>query len=233
MKKSTAWMALAAATVAGGLLVPGTAKAEEVSTTGKGIAGGALLGAEVVVITESLVGVRPTWAYLVGGGVGAVGGGVGGFFIERAVSDGHVPVYMLAGGLALIIPGVVLTLNATRYRPTEGAQEDRAPTNTPPADPGKVGGSAVVGAETKPAPTPAPSAPAGTTPTPAPAPSGGGAAPKAPEQAPTSMLEFRPDSVRLGVPAPEVRPVFSMQERRQYGMTQATELRLPVVRVTF
>ncbi len=231
MKKSTAWMALAAATFAGGLLVPGTAKAEEVSTTGKGIAGGALLGAEVVVITEALVGVRPTWAYLVGGGAGAVAGGVGGFFIERAVDEGHVPVYMLAGGLALVIPAVVLTLNATRYRPTEGAQEDRAPTNAPPADPGKQGGSAVVGAEVKtPAPTPAPS---GTTPAPAPAPSGGGAAPKAPQPAPQSMLEFRPDSVRLGIPAPEVRPVFSAQERRQYGMSPATELRLPVVRVTF
>jgi hypothetical protein len=219
--------------LAGGLLLPGTAQAEEVSTTGKGIAGGALLGAEVVVITESLVGVKPTWAYLGGGGAGAVAGGVGGFLIERAVSDGHIPVYMLAGGLALIIPGVVLTLNATRYKPTEGAQEDKAPTNAPTPDPGKQGGSAVVGAEQKPAPAPAPSG-SGTGTTPAPAPSGG--APKAPVQAPTSLLELNHSeqtTLRIGVPAPEVRPVFTTAERKQYGMGNVTEMRLPVVRFTF
>ena len=34
---------------------------------------------------------------------------------------------LLFGGLALVIPTVVLMLNATAYRPVEGAREDRAP----------------------------------------------------------------------------------------------------------
>jgi hypothetical protein len=39
--------------------------------------------------------------------------------------------------------------------------------------------------------------------------------------------------VRLGVPVPDVRPVFSMAEQRQYGMHAATELRMPVLHVAF
>ncbi|MCA9590331.1 MAG: hypothetical protein KC657_33740, partial [Myxococcales bacterium] len=123
---------------------PTEAQAEELPPTAKGIAGGALLGGEAVVITESLLNVKSTAAYLIGGGLGAAAGGVGGYFVEQAVDDGRVPVYMLAGGLALLIPAVVLTLNATRYMPTEGAIEDR-PVG-PPADPGQAGGSAVMGA---------------------------------------------------------------------------------------
>src|SRR4051794_860844 len=50
------------------------ARAEEVSPTGKGMVGGGLLGAEVVTITESLIGIRNPWAYVIGGVVGAGGG---------------------------------------------------------------------------------------------------------------------------------------------------------------
>src|SRR2546421_6986453 len=116
------------------------ARADNVSPTGKGITGGALLGAEVVTIVESLVGVRAGWAYGVGALVGAGGGGVGGYFVEKGSTDGKAPTYMLAGGLALIIPAVVLVLNATRYVPAEGAVEDNAPT-APAAEPGVPGGS--------------------------------------------------------------------------------------------
>ena len=131
------------------------ARADEVSPTGKGIVGGALLGGEVVMITESLFRVENGWAYVIGGGLGAVGGGIGGYFVEQGSIDGRAPIYMLAGGLALIIPTLVLTLNATRYHPTEGASEDRAPTNGPAADPGKAGGSVIVGPSAAPA-SPAP-----------------------------------------------------------------------------
>src|SRR5277367_4316737 len=88
-----------------------------VCPTGRGIAGGALLGAEAVTIVESVAGVRAGWAYGLGALVGAGGGGVGGYFVEQNSSDGKAPAYMLAGGLALFIPALVLTLNGTRYRP--------------------------------------------------------------------------------------------------------------------
>src|SRR3954454_20621203 len=42
--------------------------------------GGALLGAEVVMLTEGIVGVRNRWILLGSGAVGAIGGGIGGYF---------------------------------------------------------------------------------------------------------------------------------------------------------
>ncbi len=206
-----------AAIAAGASLLGGArdARADDVSPTGKGIVGGGLLGAEVVTMVEAIAGARPGWAYAVGGIVGAGGGAVGGYFVEQGSSDGKAPMYLLAGGLALVIPAVVLILNATRYAPEEGATEDAVPTG-PAAEPGVPGGS--VGG----------SAPAGgPAPAPAPVPAA------APAPPPSSMLDFSPKAVRIGVPAPEVRPVFTLAEQRQYGMQAGTELRLPVVHVAF
>jgi hypothetical protein len=210
---------VAAAVLAGAtsLLSGGEARADNVPSTPKGTVGGALLGAEVVTITESLFGARPGWAYAVGAILGAGGGGVGGYVIDQGSTDGKVPMYMLAGGLALIIPAVVLTLNATRYLPEEGATEDAAPTG-PAADPGVPGAS--VGGGSAPAPPPPRSSP------PAPPAS----APAAPPQ---SLLDVGGGALRLGVPVPDVRPVFSLADQRQYGMHAATELRMPVLHVTF
>src|SRR5450432_1645789 len=145
------------------------ARADEVSPDGKGVVGGALLGGEVVMITEALAGVRPGWAYAVGGIIGAGGGGVAGHFIEQddASQNGRVPMYMLAGGLALIIPAVVLTLNATRWQPEEGATEDSVP--AAPAEPGVVGGS-IVTSPASPPPPAQPMAPPAGTPAPTPPP---------------------------------------------------------------
>ena len=218
---SSLTIALVAATNVGSESV---AHAEEVSSTGKGIVGGALLGAEIVTMTEAIIDVRAPWLYAVGGGVGAVGGGIGGYFVEQASSDGRAPLYMLGGGLALLIPAVVLTLNATRFRPTEGAREDK-PTGPPP-DPGNASGSAVIGADASKA-TP----PSDRTPPPAPAPQtappGGGATP------PTSLFQVAPRGFQMGVPAVEVRPVFTEKERKQWGMAQVSELRVPMLHVAF
>lgn len=231
--------ALAAAAVLAG--APATAHAEEVSPTGKGIVGGAFLGGEIVVFTEAIIGVRSTTAYLLGAGGGAVAGGVGGYFVEQAVSDGRIPAYLLAGGLALLIPAVVITLDQTRYLPTEGAREDKPVTNLPASDPGKPGGSAVVGAEapaaTPPAANPATPAttPGGTTPAPA---GGGGGAKPAPVRAPVSLINFKAGGERgfmVGVAGvPEVRPVFTAQQKKTLGVENSgNEVRFPVVNVTF
>jgi len=211
------------------------AHADEVSPKGKGITGGALLGAEVVTIVESLIGVRNGWAYIGGAAAGAIGGGIGGYFVEQGSSDGRVPVYMLAGGLALVIPAVVLTLNATRYMPDETATEDKgAPTEGPPADPGRAGGSAVSPTGGTPgvsAPPPPVSPPPSTPPTPAPP-------PQARPPIPDALLHLDVDpthraGVRMGVPVPTVKPMWSSAEQKQYGFAQGTEMRLPVVKVSF
>lgn len=227
------------ALVAGSLFAsPSPAHAETVPPTAKGITGGAFLGGEIVVFGEAIFGVRSTAAYLVGAGAGAVAGGVGGYFLEQAVDDGRIPAYVLAGGLALLIPAVVVALDQTRYMPTEGARDDKPASNLPPSDPGQPGGSSVVGAEPAKPATPAP-APSGTTPpaggttppaggtTPPPTPPGGGGAPQ-------SLFDLRGGDLRLGVPVPEVRPVFSASQAKALAVQNTgSELRFPVVRVTF
>jgi hypothetical protein len=193
------------------------AQADEVSPTGKGIVGGALLGGEVVTITESLARVHPGWAYALGGGLGAVGGGIGGFFVEQASSNGEVPVALLAGGMALIIPALVLSLNATRYQPSESATEDKPPPGLAPANPGVPGGSAVTG----PASAPPPSPPASPGP-------------------PLSLLDVHvsgpgggQSELRVGVPVPQVRQMYSSLEQKTYGLPERAEVRMPVFRLTF
>jgi len=203
-----------AALAAAAVLVPaGEARADDVASTPKGTVGGALLGAEVVTITESIFGARPAWAYIVGALVGAGGGGAAGYAVDQSSTDGKASMYMLAGGLALVIPAIVLTLNATRYLPEEGATEDNVPTG-PAAEPGVPGGS--VGGSVAPpaAPPPAPLAPP-------------------PPPPPQSLLDVGDGAVRLGVPVPDVRPVFSLSEQRQYGLHAGAELRMPVVRLAF
>jgi hypothetical protein len=225
MKTRSQFMLKAASLGAASLmfLTATSGHAEEVKASGKGIAGGALLGAEIVTIIEALAGVDKPAVYAISAGLGAIAGGVGGYFIEDAdpTSDGKVPMYMLAGGLALIIPSVVLYLNATRYKPSEDATEDRAPVNVTPADPGKIGGSVVIG--TEPAkPNPAPPQPQ-TPPTP----------PNPAPQGPQSLFDLQKGQLRLGVPVPVVKPMWSLQEQRQYGASQGTEVRVPVLKMVF
>ncbi len=223
---------LAAAVASASLGMSSTAHADEVSPTGKGIVGGALLGAEVVVTLESLVHIRSGWAYLGGMVVGAGGGAAGGYVLEQSTTDGRIPVYMLAGGIALIIPSMIMAFNGMAYVPTEGSSEDKAPSGNTTADPGKAGASAVVGAPAASGAVPAPAQPAAPAPAtpaaPATPPAGGGGTPPL-----TSLLNVRGDGFRLGLPIPEMRPTFSMTERRQYGMQDTTEVRLPLFRASF
>jgi hypothetical protein len=211
-RKTLRFAVVAAVAAATAIAAPAReARADQVSSTGKGIVGLGLLGAETVTIVEGIAGVREPLAYIIGGVVGAGGGAVGGYFIEQGSSDGELPMYLLAGGMALIIPAIVVSLNATRYQPEPGATEDHAPTGPAP-EPGAPGGS--VG---EPAPAAAP--PPATTP---------------PAPPPQSFFDIHQGSFRLGIPVPQVRPVFSLAERQQYGIREeGTELRMPVLRVTF
>jgi len=227
-----------------------TARAEEVSTTGKGIVGGSLLGAEIVLATEAAFKVKPAWAYLVGGVGGAAAGGVGGYFIEQEANP-KTTMLMLAGGMALVIPTTVLVLSATAYEPPANYTQDRAPTDEPVAEPPRPNG--------EPTPASAPTTPTTTSPSgtevtapteaaPAPAP-----APATPPTSslrkhkanthrtlpldyhlsPPALIGVSSDALTLGVPAVQVRNVYNRNELAVYGVSQATELRVPVLNVLF
>lgn len=191
-----------------------------VSPTGKGIVGGALLGGEVVTITMGAVGVERGWPYFVFGGLGAVGGGVGGYFVEKATkastSGAAEPaVYMLAGGMALLIPALVVSLNATAYKPPESDRVE--PAGNEPA---------------KEAPQVAP-------PGAQPAPTTRLHKPLRPHRefaaihVPVSLVDVYQGKIGLGLPALEVRPLYSQIEMARYGVAQGTEVRLPVFQAQF
>jgi hypothetical protein len=215
-----------------------TARADDVSTGGKGIVGGGLLGADVVTGTMGIIGVHNPWFYVIGGGLGAAGGAVGGYAVQQASSDGRAPMYLLAGGLALLIPAAVLTLDATRFRPSDDATEDKAPTNGPPANPGRVGGSAVVGPNGSPSLAPPPPPPDSTSPavtTPA-AGGSGSPAPSTPSPVapPTSMFHYEGGQLRIGVPVPEVRPMYTALEQKTLGVSgTSTQVQMPMLKVRF
>ena len=200
--------AFGAAVLLGGA---GHARADgAVSGTGKGIAGGALLGAEVVTITMAVVGVEKPWPYFVFGGAGALAGGIGGYFVETA-APAEVPLYMLAGGMALVIPALVASLNATAYKPPEGEIDD--PSATEPA--------------------PEPPAPVESTSSPRRKAREVARADAKIPRIPVALLDVYQGHVAVGVPAVEVRALYTEEERQVFGVEQGHEVRFPVFKAVF
>lgn len=207
--------------IAASACVAGPVAAEEVDATGKGITGGALLGGELVMAVEAAFGVQNTWAYVGGGLAGAAAGGVGGYFIEQG-SDAKPSFYMLAGGMALIIPTTVAVLQATSYKAPDHYIED-APGDTTPASEPPRPAEQPAGPSTVTVTTPEATAPSRTT------------APVATTRPhiPISLVDLHDGSFSMGVPAVELRPTYTPMELSTYGVSQKTELRLPVFRATF
>jgi hypothetical protein len=205
----------------------------EASPTGKGIAGGALLGAELVLCIEAAVDVEPTWAYIVGGLGGGVAGGVGGYFVEQE-GDARAPMLMLAGGLAFAIPTVVAVAVATHYEPPADYLQDRAPADEPLAEPPAPTEGAAPPAAAPPAAAP----PADATPEPAaPAPSGRRQL-RSPRRLslklpPPALLGFRESRLALGVPNIELRHAYTRTERVMFNAPDVAEWRIPVLDVVF
>lgn len=238
--------------LAGATLTPFAANAAgvaEASPTGKGIAGGALLGAELVLVTEAALDVQAPWAYVVGGIAGGAAGGVGGYFVEDQ-GDARAPMLMLAGGLAFAIPTVVAVLAATAYEPPASYLQDHIPADEPLAEPP---------APTDSAPPPVTPAPAPATPAAPPAPDGAGApattqpdgagTPAAPAPTgrrhlpaarrlslklpPPALLGFRESELALGVPNIELRHSYTRTERVMFNAPDVTEWNVPVLNVVF
>jgi hypothetical protein len=205
--------ALAAGAALGLVMGAGEARADgPVTGTGKGIAGGALLGGEVATITMSVIGIEAAWPYFAIGGAAALGGGIGGYFVEQAAPP-EVPLYMLAGGMALVIPTLVAALNATAYKPPEEDVADPSVTEPAP-EPPMPGALRAPGAGSKRA----------------------AARSVVPMSLPMSLMDVRgldPDHVALGIPAVDVRPLYSLRERQMFGVEQGYEVRVPLVRAVF
>jgi hypothetical protein len=205
-------------------LAPSAARAEGPATpTGKGIAGGILLGAEVVMIPIAIGGISDAWPYPVFGALGAGAGAVGGWGVEQSGSTA-ASVYMLAGGMALVIPTLVAVLNVTVYNTedeeeepsAEGGGSDVVQVTPPSAQPGATPGAA-------------PATPTPATPGPAEAPKTS----RSKRHIPLAIVGVDKRGVRPGIPAVELYQLYNETEIAQFGVQQGTEVRVPVVRATF
>jgi hypothetical protein len=94
---------------------------QQVPADFKGIVGLGLIGGELGMVIPAIAGVDATWAYLVFPAVGAIGGGVAGYFLLENNDQTDVSIAMLGIGMALVIPSAVLTLSLTAYDPEESA----------------------------------------------------------------------------------------------------------------
>lgn len=217
---------LSAAAIAATLVLaasPARAQSEdksEASPTGKGITGGVLLGAEAVMLVEAALKVKKPWAYAIGGIAGGIAGGVGGYFVEDS-GDAELSIYLLAGGMALAIPTTVAVLSASAYEPPANVTEDRAPSDEPVAEPPQPGA--------------------------APPPPAQGAQKARPRRvarqsseaaalypaAPPALVGLSPRALTVGVPAVVVKNVYSRAELMEFGVKQATEVRVPVMSFVF
>jgi len=228
---------LAPIAVAVGLAaMPHTALADgSVSPKGKGIVGGALLGAEVVTMPMGIAGLKPWWPYVVFGSVGAAGGAVGGWAIESQINKVASPtptnpggpppeatVGMLAVGLALVIPTLVVDLNATTKhdQPNEPSatptteEQNKKPDETNPG--GKPPDSTSVTVKTSDARKHL-QRPVHTS----------------EHRASGAFLGVADGSIQLGVPAIQVAPMYTPVEQSIYGVEQRTEVKIPVFSAAF
>lgn len=206
------------------------AAATPTSATGKGTVGGVLLGAEAVMLVEAAADVKQGWAYALGGGLGGVAGGIGGFFAEDS-GDAKLSLYLLVGGMALVIPTTVAVLSATAYEPVNYTEDKPPPADEPVAEPPQGG------AQPAPAPAPAPAT------TPAPAASPEPTSRRAPVHHSTTVARaVRPapaligldqGTLTLSVPAVEVRQAYTRTEVAVLGLKQHAEVDVPMLNVVF
>ncbi len=203
------------------------AAATTTSATGKGVVGGALLGGEAVLLVEAAAGVKQGWAYGLGGGLGAVAGGVGGWFAEDKGSA-RLSMYLLVGGMALAIPTTVAVLSATAYEPVNYTEDRPPPADEPVAEPPQPTGPGVAPESPPPPPSTPPNQP-------------GESRLKTRKKAPVAhammtkpaLVGFDQGSLTLSVPAVEVRQAYTRTEVAVLGLKQHTEVEVPMLSVVF
>jgi hypothetical protein len=194
-----------------------TAPPGRVSALPQGTIGTALLGAEAVMIIESVAGVRNRWVILGSGLAGLVAGGVGGFFIDQAIDNAQGPAEissaLLVVGMGLIIPTTIAFAAATMYRPEEAnvvTTEDNAGSAPPLEESTGTGGA---GAGTGAAPSSG--APSGGTSAPPPnaAPSTSPPQGSIQRTRPEALVNYAPGRLQLGLPAFSIARNYSLEER--------------------
>lgn len=188
----------------------------QVEATPKGTIGLGLVGAELGFVVPALAGLDQVWAFIVFPIIGAAGGAVGGYFAIDSNDHEELAVAALAFGMAMVIPSLVITLSQTAYDPEEEA-EDEDLVESGRGDEGlgddlgeDVGGEPAAGDEFDEGSS------LGVDERIRLARAGGG------------LLRLSDTGLRLGVPAVRVAPMYSDTEVERFGVTQRSEIQVPL-----
>jgi hypothetical protein len=184
---------------------------KEVSSMGKGIVGLGLLSFELVISIEALAGVKHPAALAVPSIVAAGGGAVGGYFIDK-LDNPEASVALLACGLALFLPSIVITVAKTKYVSEKDLAEDVSVTVAGEDEEEDEEGEEGTETEAE-AASPEPEA-------------------KAPG-AVHAMVDVSRSHVQIGVPPLEVYGLFSDDELHFLARNQGVEYRLSLLHVAF
>lgn len=212
-----------------------------VEAKGVGLSGGIIAGAEVVLIVEAIIDVEPVWAWWVFPILGAAGGGVGGYYLEKASPGGAVG--MLIGAMALLIPTAVAISVSRAYDPEEETGTARPPgaegsysfeMSPDGEDDGDEGTFTEV--ESRPENVPDETDPEGE-----PEPADETPGPEADSGAISSAMTHlrsgslfhigRDMSAGFGIPAVDVRPTVVSNEETMFGMRCGVEVRVPLISI--
>ncbi|MEM1415131.1 MAG: hypothetical protein AAGH15_09535 [Myxococcota bacterium] len=201
-------MAFAAlgATPAAAQTDPPPATAQQIDARPKGTIGGALIGAELGFMFPALLGravpaLHDTWSFIVFPTVFAGGGAVAGWFLLDDPNRPEAAVGVLAFGLALVVPTLVVTLVSTAYDP----DRDIEPPSNPPAP-----DEAAEGEPAEAAHVPREAVDERVV----------------AMRAGTGLLRLQGGALRLGLPGVSVVPRYSPQQLALYGGEQDHEIRL-------
>lgn len=101
------------------------ASAQDIRPQYKATVGLGLFGAELGLYLPTAFGYTETWSLITFPIVGAAGGAIGGYYIDRAGSPA-ASVSVLVVSLALAVPTVILTVGNTRYSTHDLERDTRA-----------------------------------------------------------------------------------------------------------
>ena len=200
---------VATLTAAGNTAAPAPALAQttsnQVESNVQGTIGLGLVGAELGFVLPAAFGLDEWWAFVIFPVIGAAGGAVGGYFLFDQPDRVEGGVAVLATGMALAIPAMVLTLALTAYDPSDEGYIDEEE-------------AAATGEEGEAAPPP-----------PAQEASRRRAARLA--RAGTGLVRFAEGQMLLGVPGAGVLP--PMQNGRLLAQRLVPEVHVPLVTGSF
>ncbi len=193
------------------IAIPARAVEPDSSSKGKGVVGGGLLGAELFVGAESLLGVQSAWVYGAGALAGSLGGGFGGYYLERSVTQ-QTSMLVLTAGMLLVIPSTVMVMSATAYHSPRETTEDLGPLGAPPAE----------------------TAPPDSTDPQQPRPEAHRSSPTGqPTRPAASVVALSPSGLYLGLPAVAIRNVWNQEEESEGAVGGGTAFEIELFHWVF